>query len=61
MKRSLKSLLIQLSNSEMKTLTNTTDETIALGSVQSNRHIFTSADLWNIHRNIKPRNQRKYF
>ena len=61
MKRSLNSLLNQLSNSEMKNLTKIAGETIALGLVQPTRHIFTSANLWNIHRNSKPRNQRKYF
>lgn len=61
MKRSLNSLLNQLSNTEMKNLTKMIDETIALGSVQPTRHIFTAADLWKIHRNSKPRNHRKYF
>ena len=61
MKNSLKSLSNQLSNSEMKNLTKITNETIAFEFVQFNQPIFTSADLWNIQRSLRPRNQRRYF
>ena len=61
MKNSLNSLSNQLSNSEMKNLTKITNETIAFEFVQFNQPIFTSADLWNIQKNVRPRNQRRYF
>lgn len=61
MKNSLDSLSNQLSNSEMKDLIKITKETIAFELVQLNQPIFTSADLWNIQKNVRPRNQRRYF
>ena len=61
MKKSSNSLVNQLSNSQLENLTKVTNETIAFDLAQSNQHIFTSADLWNIQRNLKPRNQRRYF
>lgn len=61
MKNSLDSLSNQLSNSEMKNLIKITKETIAFELVQLNQPIFTSADLWNIQKNVRPRNQRRYF
>lgn len=61
MKNSLDSLSNQLSNSKMKNLIKITKETIAFELVQLNQPIFTSADLWNIQKNVRPRNQRRYF
>ena len=61
MKNSLNSLSNQLSNLEMENLNKITNETIALELVQLNLPIFTSADLWNIQKSVRPRNQRRYF
>jgi hypothetical protein len=61
MKNSLSILANPLSNSQMENLTKVTNETIAFDLIQVSHPIFTSADLWNIQRNLKPRNQRRYF
>jgi hypothetical protein len=61
MKKSVNSLVNELSKSEMENLTNVTHETIAFELAPSNNIIFTAADLWNIQRNLKSRNQRRYF
>lgn len=61
MKKSLHSLVNELGKSEIENLTKVIHETIAFELVQSNNIIFTAADLWNIQRNLKSRNQRRYF
>jgi len=60
MKNSFKNLEERLSSSQIENLTKTPDETIAYGLVKVNRPIFTSADLWNIQKHIKPRLQRRF-
>lgn len=62
MKKLLNSLFIPISKSEMETLTKDAEvkETIDFGNPESKRRIFTNADLWNIHRNIKGRTNRRF-
>ena len=61
MKRTTNSLLNQLSNTEMESLTNVVRETIATGSTQSKpNRSFTTADLWSIQRQARSRTTRRF-
>jgi hypothetical protein len=60
MKKSFNILSNRLSDSQMQNITMVTKETIAFNLVPANQQIFTAADLWNIHRNLKQRVQRRF-
>ena len=52
-------LLTALSNQEVKDLTTTVKETLAL-NIDSHKKIFTAADLWNIQRRRKTIATRRF-
>lgn len=53
------SLFTSINEKDLVTLTSETKETIAFGFINRTSN-FTTADLWNIQRQAKPRNQRRY-
>ena len=60
MKKSFNSLFAQLSNSSLQNLTNEVKETISYVCNKPTTRTFTTADLWNIHRQGKSRVQRRF-
>ncbi len=61
MKKQPNMLFASLSKEDMTNLTNDVKESIAFGLVEPARKMFTSAELWNIQRNIKSTLQRRYY
>ncbi len=61
MKKQSYMLFASLSKEDMTNLTNEVKETIAFDLVEPARKVFTSAELWNIQRNIKSKLQRRYY
>ncbi|MBC7688311.1 MAG: hypothetical protein H7211_09045 [Aquabacterium sp.] len=61
MKKRASTLFGCLGKSNMAIITAEVKETIAFGAAQPCQKIFTSADLWQIHRQTKIRNTRRYF
>lgn len=59
MKKQL-NVLDNLSDLQIKGLTSIVKETIAQEVIGINQQVFTSADLWNIQRNLKTRSQRRF-
>ncbi|MBC7887093.1 MAG: hypothetical protein H7Z13_04340 [Ferruginibacter sp.] len=60
MEKQLNSLFTSLNRKELAELAMEVKETIAFGLTSPRRKNFTAADLWNIHRQLKPRVQRRY-
>jgi hypothetical protein len=60
MKNTIKNLFAQISGSRLESLTREVKETIAFGYIQGTTRVFTSADLWNIQRQGKIRQQRRF-
>ena len=62
MKKLLNSLFVPMSKSELQTLTKgaPVKETIDFGNPECKKRVFTSADLWNIHRSGKTRASRRF-
>lgn len=62
MKRTSNKFFAQLSNIEIKNLSNQVKETIALGIHSNNvNKVFTIKDLWKLQRQLKPRVIRRFF
>lgn len=60
MKKSLNNSA-NLSAAQLEELTTLTQETLAYNVTTPKYPIFTSADLWNIQKSLRSRNQRRYF
>ena len=60
MKKSFNSLFVHLSNSSLQNLTSEVKEIISYDCNKPNTKTFTTADLWNIHRQAKSRVQRRF-
>ncbi len=61
MKILLNSFLESLNQSEVKILTTEVKETLALNFKNEKNKIFSSAELWNIHRRRKNISARKFY
>lgn len=60
MKKLSNVLFSQLTRKELNVLTTVIDETIATEFSFKENKVFTPADMWNIHRNLKSRITRRY-
>ena len=60
MKKQSAVLFNKLSQQALAVLTTEVKETIAFGLVAPAVKRFTAADLWNIHRQVKVRSQRRF-
>ena len=60
MKKQSTVLLNELSKQQLAVLTTEVKETVAFGMVAPVAKKFTVADLWNIHRQVKVRSQRRF-
>ncbi|MFT3682377.1 MAG: hypothetical protein QM791_19130 [Ferruginibacter sp.] len=60
MKKLLNNLFTPLSKRELNDLTTEIKETIAFDLTAGRQKVFTSADLWNIHRSGRVRHSRRF-
>jgi hypothetical protein len=62
MKRNINNnLFVTLNAAEIEALTNTVNETLALGIVPVKKPVFTVVDLWKVQRQARMRPQRRFF
>jgi len=60
MKKTNNTLLLQISGEQVKNLTTVVNETIAFDTHENSNKVFTAANLWNIQRNKKTVNSRRF-